>query len=117
MIEIELILSGILIFLLIIIFILKRIRLSKHAKQIPKHQVASAIRKKEVTEFDSSTKAILQKKHPVPQDSMLKRHYLTQVHTLIEARHTACPADSTLKRHYQTMIDTEVEDYLTQITT
>ncbi|NOQ34855.1 MAG: hypothetical protein GQ569_03065 [Methylococcaceae bacterium] len=57
--------------------------------------------------------AAVEKISKIPEDSMLKRHYLTHIRSIIEAEHDSPqPTDSTLKRHYETMIDKEVEAYL-----
>ncbi len=48
----------------------------------------------------------------IPEDSMLRRHYLTQVRAVIKSKYPPCPTDSVLKRHHQTMINVEVEQYL-----
>ena len=63
-----------------------------------------------------------QQEHPqsdraiIPEDSVQRRHYLTNARSIIESNHTPSPTDSTLKRHYNTLIDTEVEQYLLNIT-
>ncbi len=51
----------------------------------------------------------------LPEDSVQRRHYLTNVRSIIESNHTLCPTDSTLKRHYETLINTEIEQYLLDI--
>ncbi len=48
----------------------------------------------------------------LPQDSMLRRHYLTHLRAMIEALHTPCPTDSALKRHYDSIIAVELEQCL-----
>lgn len=48
----------------------------------------------------------------IPEDSMLRRHYLTHLRSLIEVDKGARPTDSMLKRHYDTMINSELEQYL-----
>lgn len=48
----------------------------------------------------------------VPEDSMLKRHFLTQLRACIEKNKAPCPTDSTLRRHYETMINAEIDHYL-----
>ncbi len=40
----------------------------------------------------------------VPEDSCLKRHFLSQVMAEVEAAHPPRPTDSTLKRHHDTML-------------
>jgi hypothetical protein len=48
----------------------------------------------------------------VPEDSMLKRHFLTQLRACIESSKAARPTDSALRRHYDAMINAEIDDYL-----
>jgi hypothetical protein len=48
----------------------------------------------------------------LPEDSVQRRHYLTNIRAIIESKHPSCPTDSALKRHYKTMIDAEIELYL-----
>jgi len=45
----------------------------------------------------------------LPEDSTLRRHYLTQLHSMIESLKSARPTDSTLSRHYDAMISAERE--------
>ncbi|WP_305908839.1 hypothetical protein Q9L42_008655 [Methylomarinum sp. Ch1-1] len=45
----------------------------------------------------------------VPEDSMLRRHFLSQLRREIEAGFGSRPTDSTLKRHYDAMVDAEYE--------
>lgn len=44
----------------------------------------------------------------VPEDSALRRHYLTQLKADVLARLPAEPSDSTLKRHYQQLVAAEL---------
>jgi hypothetical protein len=48
----------------------------------------------------------------IPEDSMLRRHYLTQIHALAAAKLPARPSDSTLRRHYDTLLAQEVTKQL-----
>ena len=53
------------------------------------------------------------KNRNVPQDSMLRRHYLTHLRTVIaELNQATCPTDSMLHRHYDTHIASKMEQYL-----
>lgn len=45
----------------------------------------------------------------IPEDSMLKRHFLSQLRREIESGFGKRPTDSTLKRHYDAMVDAEFE--------
>jgi len=55
------------------------------------------------------------KKQKMPQDSILKRHFLTHVRAQIESRFAPRPTDSILKRHYDSLIASEVEKQLEAI--
>ncbi len=55
---------------------------------------------------------IKQEKLKLPEDSMLRRHYLTHLRALIESRLPPRPTDSTLRRHYDSMIEHQVKNLL-----
>lgn len=48
----------------------------------------------------------------MPQDSVLRRHYMTKLRYEIEASLPPRPTDSVLKRHYETLLNTEMEKRL-----
>jgi hypothetical protein len=48
----------------------------------------------------------------VPQDSTLKRHFLSHILAQVSADLPPRPTDSALKRHYDTLLRTKVEQYL-----
>jgi len=48
----------------------------------------------------------------LPEDSMLRRHYLTNLYALVESNMPLRPTDSVLRRHYDTMINAEVNKLL-----
>jgi len=48
----------------------------------------------------------------VPEDSMLKRHFLTQLRSEIEAALFPRPTDSVLQRHYDTLVAVELKNRL-----
>lgn len=48
----------------------------------------------------------------LPQDSMLRRHYLTHLHAMIESLKPPRPTDSALSRHYDAMVIAEMEQCL-----
>jgi hypothetical protein len=52
--------------------------------------------------------------HTIPEDSMLRRHFLTELRAMIEKNKGAYPTDSTLHRHYTAMINAELENTLNQ---
>lgn len=49
----------------------------------------------------------------VPEDSTLKRHYVTHVRSMIETLTLPRPTDSVLRRHYDHLIASELEACLT----
>lgn len=51
-------------------------------------------------------------KPKLPEDSMLRRHTITQLYALVESNRSLRPTDSVLRRHYDTMIDNEVKEFL-----
>lgn len=48
----------------------------------------------------------------LPQDSMLKRHYLTQLHAQVAASLPVRPTDSSLRRHYDSLLENAVQQLL-----
>ena len=48
----------------------------------------------------------------LPQDSMLRRHYLTHIRAMIESLKGPRPTDSSLSRHYDSIITTEIAQCL-----
>ena len=48
----------------------------------------------------------------LPQDSMLRRHYLTNLRGMIEFLKAPRPIDSALSRHYDSIISAEIEQCL-----
>ncbi|WP_446808542.1 hypothetical protein ACH50O_14790 [Methylomonas sp. 2BW1-5-20] len=48
----------------------------------------------------------------LPEDSILKRHFLTQLQSEIEATLFPRPTDSMLQRHYDSMVAAKVETRL-----
>ena len=68
----------------------------------------------------SETPAVVTESQPVstqdnsllPQDSMLKRHYLTHVHAMMTAISPARPTEPTLARHYDTQLTADIAECL-----
>jgi hypothetical protein len=44
-----------------------------------------------------------------PQDSALRRHFVSHLRTMVESLQHPRPTDSTLSRHYDSVINTEIE--------
>jgi len=57
-------------------------------------------------------KPIVIEKQKLPQDSILKRHFLSHLRSQIESRYHARPTDSILKRHFENFIAAEIEKYV-----
>jgi hypothetical protein len=57
-------------------------------------------------------KPIIIEKQKLPQDSILKRHFLSHLRCQIESCHPSRPSDSILKRHFDSFIATEMEKYV-----
>ena len=52
------------------------------------------------------------KKLKIPEDSTLKRHFLSNLRAKIELEFHPRPSDATLKRHYDSLIASEMEKRL-----
>ncbi len=52
------------------------------------------------------------RKVKVPEDSVLKRHFLSTLRARVESEFHPRPTDSTLKRHYDSLIHHEVQNRL-----
>jgi hypothetical protein len=48
----------------------------------------------------------------IPEDSVLSRHYGTQLYAQITADLSPRPTDSTLRRHYDSMIESKIQSQL-----
>lgn len=48
----------------------------------------------------------------VPEDSVLRRHFLTHLQSEIESALFARPTDSVLQRHYDSLVTAELENRL-----
>jgi len=53
----------------------------------------------------SAEHSVYLEKLKVPEDSVLKRHFLTHLKSEIEAARNACPTDPTLRHHYNTLAE------------
>ena len=63
-----------------------------------------------------TTEAAQKKTAVLPEDSVLKRHFLTHLRAEIEAELFPRPSDSILQRHYDAMVAAELEKRLATIT-
>lgn len=50
--------------------------------------------------------------HKIPQESVLRRHYLTHVRYMIEMVHMPRPTESVLRRHYEQSIASQLDECL-----
>ena len=50
--------------------------------------------------------------HKIPQESVLRRHYLTHVRYMIETVHMPRPTESVLRRHYEQSLASQLDDCL-----
>jgi hypothetical protein len=62
----------------------------------------------------SQSKITIPTVNAIPEDSTLRRHYLSMIRANIEKAKAPRPTDSALRRHYDAMIDAEVEKQLAQ---
>ncbi|MGZ8190883.1 MAG: hypothetical protein ACXWTS_06595 [Methylococcaceae bacterium] len=65
--------------------------------------------KTEIAREDSVTQHEIPK---LPEDSILRRHAISNLYAIVESRMPLRPTDSVLLRHYDTMINTEVNKLL-----
>jgi hypothetical protein len=52
----------------------------------------------------------------IPEDSVLRRHFLTNLQAGIEATFAPRPTDSVLKRHHDALVAAEMENRLAELT-
>ncbi|WP_031435178.1 hypothetical protein [Methylomarinum vadi] len=71
---------------------------------------------KEVPQIVRAEESIQQsKRSEIPEDSTLRRHFLTQLRAEVEAEFAPRPTDSTLKRHHDALIAAELEKRLEEL--
>ena len=61
------------------------------------------------------TAPVVAREPGIPEDSMLRRHFLARMRTEIASRYGNRPTDSMLRRHFQAMIDAALEERLAGI--
>ncbi|NOQ77298.1 MAG: hypothetical protein GQ475_05845 [Methylococcaceae bacterium] len=88
----------------------------KQAVEVAEEQPVVAAKAPEpvvVTEKEVETAAVdTVIKIQIPEDSTLKRHFISALQSEIEANMPARPTDSTLQRHYDATIQTELDKLL-----
>ena len=75
----------------------------------PKAPVIEPESKVAVTAASSPVAVAISRADDLPQDSTLRRHFITQLRAMSVALKPARPTDSTLSRHYDALINAEVE--------
>ena len=73
--------------------------------------IEQAIRKDTSTEKQQAPTVLA--RISLPQDSVLRRHFVTQLRAEIEANMSPKPSDSVLRRHYDSLVGVELEKRLT----
>jgi hypothetical protein len=63
----------------------------------------------EAVAVKSSTAAAQKRIHAIPQDSVLRRHYLTHVRYMVESVSMPRPTESVLRRHYEQLVSSQAE--------
>lgn len=59
-----------------------------------------------------SNKTVTRKASKIPEDSLLRRHYLTHLYSQVAANLPPRPTDSTLRRHHDSLLENEVKSRL-----
>ena len=54
-------------------------------------------------------------KRIIPEDSTLRRHFLSQIQAEVETNLSPRPTDATLRRHYDSLVKSRVEAYIQEI--
>jgi len=88
-----------------VVFLLVAVALAYVVVYTPVNAVFCA--SKEPANQDSENKLI------IPEDSVLKRHFLSNLQAEIEMELSPRPTCSTLKRHYDSLVSVEMEKRLT----
>jgi hypothetical protein len=65
---------------------------------------------------ESPSGSEIKRLYTIPQDSILRRHYLTHVRYMVEAVSNPRPSESVLRRHYEQLISSQVETCLKEDT-
>jgi hypothetical protein len=65
----------------------------------------------ESSDYRSSASNLL-----LPEDSVLRRHFITQLRSEIELELFPRPTDATLQRHYDALVEAKLENRLTSLT-
>lgn len=89
--------------------LVEQYRLFKKASIVQNVVELKAVEPITVSTPDQSVQPVLSK---LPEDSILRRHYITQLRSLIEVDLPEKPTDSVLKRHWQALRDNELNSQL-----
>jgi hypothetical protein len=82
------------------------------AKPEPVRQVITETVVLPEKQTEIQVKPIIIEKQKLPQDSILRRHFLTHLRSQIESCYPSRPTDSMLKRHFDNFLATEMEKYV-----
>jgi len=82
------------------------------AKPEPVHEIIKEAAVLPEQQIKIQAKPIRIEKQKLPQDSILRRHFLTHLRSQIESGYPSRPTDSILKRHFDNFIAAEMEKYV-----
>lgn len=82
------------------------------AKPEPVRQVVAEAVVLPEKQVEIRTTPIVIEKQKLPQDSILRRHFLTHLRFQVESGYPSRPTDSILKRHFDNFIVTEMQKYV-----
>ncbi|WP_140912295.1 hypothetical protein ACH518_11625 [Methylomonas sp. HW2-6] len=51
----------------------------------------------------------------LPEDAVLRRHFLAQINSEIQAGLAPCPSDSVLRRHHQALVSAKLQQALAEL--
>ena len=63
----------------------------------------------------SDTSHVSHNEHIIPEDSVLRRHFITQLRSEIELELSPRPTDFTLQRHHDTLVASKLENRLSTL--
>lgn len=94
--------------------IIPEIKIEPESVAKPKPKIKEKpVAKKIVEPIATATKESKNSSLNIPEDSTLKRHFLSNLKSKIESEMPPRPTDSTLKRHYDTQVQAKLETLLT----
>ncbi len=82
---------------------------------IPSCRLSRLSGDKKIPSQPATTPAYRDVKIHVPEDAVLRRHFISQLRTEIQTDLSPRPADSILQRHYDALVAAELENRLTKL--